>query len=56
MSTIIAIGVIATILGTVFAMSDNFIYKATFKEFKEHVIYRLDVIDQKLDLLLNEKQ
>jgi len=43
------------IIGTVFAMSDRFIAKATFVEFKEHVIYRLDNIDNKLDQILLNK-
>jgi len=46
---------IVIIVGTVFAMSDRFIAKATFVEFKEHIIYRLDSIDTKLNLLLQEK-
>ena len=55
-----------TILGTIvavivlvsaaFAMSDRFIVKATFNEFKEHIIYRLDTIDKKLDLILHKDE
>jgi len=43
------------IVGAAFAMSDRFIARATFTEFKEYVVYRLDTIDKKLDLLLQEK-
>jgi len=46
---------IVIIVGTAFAMSDRFIFKATFTEFKEHVIYRLDNIDRKLEQLLGER-
>ena len=45
---------IVVIIGTAFAMSDRFIAKATFIEFKEHVIYRLDSIDNKLDMIIRE--
>lgn len=52
---IFALAGIIGIVGTVFAMSDRFIAKATFTEFKEHIIYRLDTIDSKLDLILQER-
>jgi len=45
-----------TIAGAVWAMGDKFIAKATFIEFKEHIIYRLDNIDNKLDTLIREKR
>jgi len=48
----LALGGIVAIIGTVFAMSDNFINRSTFLEFKEHIIYRLDSIDHKLDQLV----
>jgi len=46
------VGIMA-IVGTVFALGDRYIAKATFSEFKEHIIYRLDSIDNKLDTLLD---
>lgn len=52
----LTIGGLVAIVGTVFAMSDNFINKATFQQFKEHIIYRLDRIDKKLDVLLVNKE
>lgn len=53
---LIAIAAVMGIIGTVFAMSDRFIAQATFMEFKEHIIYRLDTIDGKLDLIIREKR
>lgn len=52
---ILAIGGVVAIVGTVFAMSDNFINQATFAEFKQHVLYRLDSIDNKLDKLIEQR-
>lgn len=46
---------IVGIIGTTFAMSDRFIARATFMEFKEFVVYRLDSIDEKLNILIREK-
>jgi len=43
---------IVALIGTAFAMGDRFISKATFIEFKEHIIYRLDSIDHKLDMII----
>ncbi len=48
------IAALILIVGTLFAMSDRFIAKATFSEFKEHVLYRLDTIDEKLDQLIDK--
>jgi len=50
------IAAVVGIVATAFAMSDNFISMATFQQFKEHVIYRLDTIDHKLDRLIDESQ
>lgn len=47
------VGIMA-IVGTVFAMSDRYISTATFIEFKDHIVYRLDAIDGKLDRILEE--
>ena len=55
-SVIITIVGVLGIVSTIFAMSDRFIAKATFVEFKEHVVYRLDTIDQKLDLILRDSR
>ena len=46
------VGIVA-IVGTVLAMGDRFIAQATFIEFKEHIIYRLDSIDNKLDMIIS---
>ena len=50
-----AIIVILTIVGAIWAMGDRFIAKATFTEFKQHIIYRLDNIDTKDELLTELK-
>jgi len=51
-----AIIALLTIVGAVWAMGDKFIAKATFSEFKDHIIYRLDSIDKNLTRLVREKQ
>ena len=53
---VLALVGIVGIVGTVFAMSDRFISLATFMEFKEHIIYRLDTIDGKLDMIIRDKR
>ena len=53
---VVALVGIVGIVGTVFAMSDRFIARATFMEFKEHIIYRLDAMDDKLDRILDERK
>lgn len=50
-ATIVAV---VAIVGTVFAMSDRYISKATFTEFKDHIVYRLDSIDRKLDTIIEQ--
>ena len=52
---IAAVIAITAIVGTVMAMADRYINAATFKEFKEHILYRLDAIDDKLDRLIEKK-
>ena len=52
---IIIIASVIGIVGTLFAMSDRYIAKATFTEFKEHIIYRLDAIDKKLDIIITRR-
>jgi hypothetical protein len=47
--------VILGLMGTLFAIGDKVIYKATFVEFKEYMIYRMDSMDKKLDIILEEK-
>jgi len=48
--TIVAV---VALISAAFAMGDRFISKATFIEFKEHIIYRLDSIDRKLDTIIH---
>ena len=52
---ILTIAAVLGIVGTLFAVSDRYIAKATFVEFKEHIIYRLDAIDKKLDIIITRQ-
>lgn len=54
------IGGIVAIIGTAFAVSVQFVSKATFSEFKEgtiaHIEKRMDGIDSKLDRIIEEQR
>lgn len=51
---------IMTIVGTVFAVSMQFVSKSTFTEFKEGTVAqvekRMDRMDQKLDMIIEEQR